>query len=98
MATFLLEFYVSPTAEAGKRGEHARQVAEELSRQGTPVRYLRSIFVPQDETCFHLYEATSIESVRQVAERASLSCVHICEAVSEEARAQPELRLERSKS
>ncbi len=97
MRTFLLEFSVSRTAEARKLGEHARQVAEELSRHGTPVRYLRSIFVPQDETCFHLYEATSIESVRQIAERASLSCVHICEAVSEETRVQPELRLERSK-
>jgi hypothetical protein len=97
MGTFLVEFYVSRTAEAGMRGEHARQVAEELSRQGTAVRYLRSIFVPQDETCFHLYEATSIESVLQVAELASLPCVHISEAVSDETCVQSELRLERSK-
>ena len=74
MAEFLVELYVS-RADAGavERGaERARAAAEELTREGTPVRYLRSIFVPEDETCFFLYEAASVDSVREAARRSNL--------------------------
>jgi hypothetical protein len=43
-----------------------------MRREGTPVRFLRSIFVPEDDTCFLLYEAPSARSVRQAAGRAGL--------------------------
>jgi hypothetical protein len=48
----------------------ARQVSEQMQRQGKPVRFLRSIFVPEYDVCFHLYEAGSIEQV-QAASRAA---------------------------
>jgi hypothetical protein len=74
MAEFLVEVYVSRADPAAvERGaERARLAAEELTREGTPVRYLRSIFVPEDETCFFLYEAASVEDVEEAARRASL--------------------------
>jgi hypothetical protein len=56
--------------------------AEDLTREGIPVRY-RSIFVPKDETCFHLYEADSGEAVREAAQRAELPFDRIAEAVAE---------------
>lgn len=61
MAEFLLELDVPRTdGVAVEHGaERSRIAAEELTREGTPVSYLRSIFVPEDETCFFLYEAVA---------------------------------------
>lgn len=36
----------------------ARSAAERVNSEETPVRFLRSIFVPDVETCFHLFEGT----------------------------------------
>src|SRR5437764_502517 len=74
MAEFLVELYVSSrNAAAVERGAaRARVAAEELTREGTPVRYLRSIFVPEDETCFYLCDACSADTVRAVASQAAL--------------------------
>lgn len=74
MGEFLVELYVSRTDDAAvERGAaKARRAAQRLTREGTPVRYLRSIFVPEDEICFYLYEAETAESVREAARRAEL--------------------------
>ncbi|HST24583.1 MAG TPA: hypothetical protein VLJ76_01185 [Gaiellaceae bacterium] len=75
MPEYLVELYVSRT-DAGPLAEWietARRAAEELSRQGTRVLQLRSIFVPEDETCLLLYEASSADAVHEVARRAQLS-------------------------
>jgi hypothetical protein len=39
---------------------------------GEQVRFLRSVFVPEDDACFFLYEGPSAQSVRAAAERAKL--------------------------
>ena len=85
MANFLIELYLPRTAVAAFAcsARRARHAADELSRQGTPVRYLHSIFVPADEMCFHLYEADSPEGVREAARRAALPFERVSEAVSE---------------
>lgn len=74
MAEFLVEVYVSRTQGACvERGaERARLGAEALSREGEPVRFVRSLFVPEDETCFFVFEAASAEVVRAAAQRAAL--------------------------
>ena len=46
------------------------------------MRCLRSIFVPEDETCFLLYEATSAEVVAEAMQRAGLRHDHISAATS----------------
>jgi Nickel responsive protein SCO4226-like len=88
MAEFLVELYVSREDGAGvERGaESARLAAEELTREGTPVRYLRSIFVPEDETCFFLYEAASADAVREAAQRAGVVFERIAETVAQPGR------------
>jgi Protein of unknown function (DUF4242) len=82
MGEFLVELYVSRTdgASVESNAERSRIAAEELTLEGTPVRYVRSIFVPEDETCFYLYEAASIDDVREVARRAELPLERITAA------------------
>lgn len=84
MAEFLLELY-APRGEADafdRRTERAQQAAEELRREGAHIRFLRSILVPEDETCFYLYEAASAEAVREAARRAELPEGIVVEAVT----------------
>jgi hypothetical protein len=83
---FLVELYLAradaTTLERSAR--RARGVAELLNAEGTPIRYLRSIFVPDDETCFLMYEAASAETVRVAATRAELEFERVTEAVATE--------------
>jgi hypothetical protein len=85
VALFLVESYVARTdaASALRLAKDARRAAETLCREGTPVRYQRSIFVPEDETCFHLYEAESADAVREAARRAELRIDRIADALAE---------------
>lgn len=84
VAEFLVEVYVSraDAAAVERSAERARLAAEALIQEGIPVRYLRSIFVPEDETCFFLYEAASVEGVHVAARRAALSFERVAEFFS----------------
>ena len=55
----------------------ARQASEELSREGMPVRFVRSVFVPEDGTCFHLYQANSLANALAAADRARVKVEHV---------------------
>ena len=81
MKEFLVELYVSCTEVDGveRRAEGAQRAAVELTAAGTPVRFVRSIFVPADETCLLLFEAASIDVVSEVAHRAALPVDHVAE-------------------
>ena len=86
MAEFLVEVYrsrVHAETPAAEQAQRARDAAEELSREGITVRYLSSIFLPADETCFYLYEAPSADAVRMVALRADLPFARIVEAMTD---------------
>jgi hypothetical protein len=51
----------------------ARRASDEVHREGTPVRFVRSVFVPEDDTCFYLFRAVSADAVREAATRAELT-------------------------
>lgn len=81
MNEYLVEAY-QPRLDAKARRalvERARAAADAISVDGARVSYLRSIFVPADETCFHLFEATSAQDVRAATEWARLSAQRIVE-------------------
>jgi ubiquinone/menaquinone biosynthesis C-methylase UbiE len=52
------------------------------------VRYLQSFFVPEDETCFLLYEADSVDLVTEAVGRAGLRLEHVSAATTSVAGAQ----------
>jgi hypothetical protein len=81
MAEYLVELYVAQGDQdvAQRHAESAEQAGAELTREGRPVRCLRSIFVPEDETCFFLCEAESIDAVRELAQRAGLQFERVVE-------------------
>jgi hypothetical protein len=84
MAEFVVELYASrhDAAALDRGAKRIRLAAEELSRDGTPVRYLRRIFVPEDETCLLLYEAESATVVGEATRRAGVAFERITEAVA----------------
>ena len=49
--------------------------------EGEHIRFLRSIFVPEDDTCFFLYEGSSAPSVKAAAMRAELGVLRVDEAL-----------------
>jgi Protein of unknown function (DUF4242) len=83
MPSYLVEAYVprSQAHDARAIGRRACVVAERLSREGTQVRYIRTTFVPDDETCFHFFEASSEEAVDEVCRRAGIGSARIVAAV-----------------
>jgi hypothetical protein len=80
VTSFLVETYAPAAAGIADLGARARSARTTASPAGTPVRYLRSIFVPGDEMCFHLFDARSAEAVREAIERVGLSPDRIVEA------------------
>lgn len=83
MAKYLAELYVPRAGSDGLRDatRRARAAAKEMTDQGTAVRYLRSIFVPEDETYFLLYEADSASAVAEASARAGIEVERIVDAV-----------------
>ena len=85
MAEFLVELYVSGAVADGadRETQRARSAAAELTAEGRPVRILRSIFVPEDETCFLLVEADTAEAVQEAATRAAVPFERVLATVAD---------------
>src|SRR5436190_15144585 len=82
MACFIVEAYEPNPAESGSETMAALQrAADAVSTKEAPVRYLRSILVPADETCFHLFEASTAASVCEASREAKVACTRIAEAI-----------------
>jgi hypothetical protein len=60
-------------------GERARIAAEELTRDGEPVRWVRSVYLPEDETCLLVFEARTRDRVARASHRAGLTHTRIVE-------------------
>jgi len=59
----------------------AKSMTAKMTEEGTPVRYLRSTFVPGEDKCFCLFEGSSADVVREANERAELPLERIVEAM-----------------
>ena len=59
----------------------AKNTTMEMSGEGTPIRYLRSIFVPGEDKCICLFEGPTTESVEQANRRANIPFERVVEAL-----------------
>jgi len=59
----------------------AIKTSQEFSAQGTPVRYIRSTFVPGTGACMCLFEAGDADAVKRVNETAKIPFDRITEAL-----------------
>lgn len=83
MPSYLIETYLA-RGRAGERiarEARARSAAEELTREGTSVRFQRAFHLPADEICFFVFAAPSSRDAELVAERAELGPIRVVEAI-----------------
>lgn len=81
--TFMVESY-RPNEAADAFAETVRRAASEaaaMTEQGVPVRYLGSVYVPEDECSFCCFEAEDAEAVCEASRRAGVSYSRVVEAV-----------------
>ena len=90
MTRYLIESYV-----AGSVVEDHRDRARRTAELGTGVRYVRTTFLPGDETVLHLFEAPSAEALDRAGQLAHLEFDRIVEAVEDAAEPQEEEEKER---
>jgi hypothetical protein len=83
MSVFMVERSLKgiTMSELGQAQKAAIHEAGELSRQGEPVRYLRSTFVPESGACMCLFEARDASTVRKLNEGAKLPFTRIVPAL-----------------
>ncbi len=58
----------------------AIEASEEFTKEGKPVRYIRSMFVPEESHCMCLFEAANEQAVREVNEAANIPFRRVVEA------------------
>jgi uncharacterized protein DUF4242 len=81
--SYLVETYVpkASAVDASAAGQRARAAALELSRAGASVRYVRTMLLPDDETCFHVFVADSERAVAEACRLAGLGSPRIVPAL-----------------
>ena len=84
MPSYLIETYLArgDDGERDARERRARSAAKELTRATGRVRFDRSIYVPEDEICFFVFDAPSGRDAALAAERALLDPIRVVEAIS----------------
>ncbi len=83
MPSYLVETYLAQAhaAERTAREARARSAAEELTREGTSVRFQRAFHLPADEICFFVFAAPSSLDAALAAERAELGPIRVVETI-----------------
>lgn len=87
VASFIIECYLAKDPSAM---EDALARARRAADVGDGVSYLRTTYIPGDETCLHLFEAPSSGVLGEAARLAALGDVRIVEAIERTAPAREE--------
>lgn len=84
MPSYLVETYLARgrLSERAACDRRASRSAEQLTREQLPVRFEQSIYVPEDEICFFVFDAPSAQIAERIARRAGLDPVRTVEADS----------------
>ena len=88
MPNFVVERYRSSSDPDSLRAVADRLTAgaRHTDPDGTPVRYVSTIFLPGDETCLHVFEADSEADVLAVTRQAGIEVDRIVPAEQIESR------------
>ncbi len=83
MAVYMVERELQGITSEGLAGAQKAAIAgaQKSTADGTPVRYIRSTFVPGEARCMCLFEAKTPDAVRDVNETAGLPFTRIVEAL-----------------
>lgn len=81
MPTFLLELYLSRAGSPDQAVAAARRLEEASVTGCSEIRYVRTLLVAEDETCFHVFEAPSRDVLLEAARRGGLADARLTEAV-----------------
>jgi hypothetical protein len=74
MEVFMVERSLKgiPMDQLAAAQQRAIRTAEEMTKAGTPIKYLRSTFVPEDGRCMCLFESGSCENVEVLNRKAQI--------------------------
>ena len=82
MPNYLVESYAPRSGAALDESiARVRLAAKEIAAESAGLRHVRSTFVPEDEICFHVFEAESAAVIDEVGRRAGLPFERVAEAV-----------------
>jgi hypothetical protein len=81
--SFLVESYVAhvQATDITSLAARAEAGAEAGVRGGLQVRHVRSFVAPDDDICFHIFEAPSLDAVACMTELANLDHERITEVI-----------------
>jgi hypothetical protein len=84
MPSYLVETFLArgDAEERVARERRARSAATELARESTHIRFVYSIHIPEDETCFFIFDALSSRDAALAAARAALDPCRVVEMVA----------------
>ena len=54
---------------------------KQMTAEGTPIRYIRSTFAPEDGRCFCLFESASVADVKKLNDDAKIPYFRVGEAL-----------------
>jgi hypothetical protein len=83
MAVYMVERSLPGISNEQLAGAQSAAIAgsQKSTAAGTPVRYIRTTFVPGESKCMCLFEAASADAVREVNQTAGLPFTRIVEAL-----------------
>jgi Protein of unknown function (DUF4242) len=83
MAVYMVERNLKGIAmkDLATAQQAAISTANAYAFKGTPIRYIRSTFAPEDGRCMCLFEATSADVVKRLNDEAKLPYSRVVEAL-----------------
>ena len=87
MPSYLVESFLGSAASVEEARERARRAGE----LGQGVLYIRTTYLPEDETLLHVFEAPSAAALRRASRLAELDFERVVEAIEK-----PDCQLKRS--
>ena len=85
MPYYLIEVYIprARAREADSTGRRIRAAIDARRDADVEIRFVRTMFLPEDETCFHLVDAPSRADVQHLCHGAGLGSIRVVTAIED---------------